>query len=216
MIQVRPWFETTWEHKFHFLAGPSGSGKSSMALRLALAAKRDRGARVLVVNADKSQVKGRLYLRHYAELSGLAYAEPNTPEQWKVLERNALNYDLIFVDLPGLSGGQQLEQWLNDASGVNAPAAHVHLVLSPLYGPAQMDSFVRRLRTSMTAGVIWTKLDEACNYGEILNQAAVTGLPVSLLSIGSELKNSLIEPREHDIWKLLLRHELPAVNPETN
>lgn len=216
MVQVRPWLGTTWQHKFHFLAGPSGSGKSSTALRLALAAKRDRSARVLMVNADKSQGKGRLYLRHYAELSGLAYAELDNPEQWRMLERNAVNYDLVFIDLPGLPGGQQLGKWLHDVSGGYAPAAHAHLVLSPLYGSAQMDSFVFRLRTSMTASVIWTKLDEACNYGEILNQAAATGLPVSLLSVGSELKNSLIEPREQDIWKLLLRHELPAVNPEIN
>ena len=49
MVGIRPWMSTDWEHKFHFLAGPSGSGKTSTALRLALAAKKDRHARVMIV-----------------------------------------------------------------------------------------------------------------------------------------------------------------------
>jgi flagellar biosynthesis protein FlhF len=210
MVGVTPWMETSWEHKCHLLAGPFGSGKTSTALRLALSVKKARRkARILVANADRSQGKGRLYLRHYTELSGLSYRELDNSAHWESLRRDAGEFDLVLVDLPGLPGHQELDGWLRDVSGGNLPPCHVHLVLSPLFGSAQMDSFVSRLRSAETASIIWTKLDEACNYGEIINQAKRTGLPVSLFSVGPDLKNTLVQPRDQDVWKLLLRHELP-------
>jgi len=211
LVAVRPWFESSWPHKFHLLTGPFGSGKTSTTLRLALAMKKkDPKRRILVVNADRSQGKGRLYLRHYTELSGLAYRELDNSAQWESLERDARSHDLVLLDLPGLPACHQLDSWLQDVSGGSLPSCHVHLVLSPLFAPAQMDAFVARFRSESAASIIWTKLDEACNYGEIINQANNTGLPISLFSLGPDLKNSLAQPKDQDVWKLLLRHELPA------
>jgi flagellar biosynthesis protein FlhF len=213
MVGLSPWFCTAWKHKLHLLAGPYGSGKTSTTLRLALAMKKTRpDARILVVNADRSQGKGRLYLRHYTELSGLSYRELDNSAQWEGLHHDVETNDLVLVDLPGLPGRQNLDDWLRDISGNNLPACHAHLVLSPLFGAAQMDSFVSRLRCCSAASIIWTKLDEACNFGEILNQANSTGLPVSLFSVGPDLKNSIVQPKDQDVWRLLLRHELPSVS----
>lgn len=209
LISVHPWLGTSWPNAVHFFAGPHGSGKTSTVLRLALAMKKSRPeARVLVLNADRSQGKGRLYLRHYTELSGLSYRELDTVEQWIGLERECSRYDAVLVDLPGLGGRETLHAWLHEASGGNVPVGHTHLVLSPLFSPGQMDCYVSRLGQA-AASIIWTKLDEACNFGEILNQSVRTGLPVSLLSVGPELKHTLVQPRNQDVWKLLLRHELP-------
>ncbi len=122
---------------------------------------------------------------------------------------DAQTHDLVLLDLPGLPGRQNLDTWLREVSGGNLPACHVHLVLSPLFGSSQMDMFVSRLRSDSAASIIWTKLDEACNYGEIINQANNTGLPVSLFSVGPDLKNTLVQPKDQDVWRLLLRHELP-------
>jgi len=211
MISATPWLTQNWQHKFHFLAGPYGSGKTSIILRLSLAVKKNRPeTRIMVVNADRSQGKGRLYLRHYSELSGLTYRELDNIEQWSSLAREAETHDLVLVDLPGLPGTENMSRWLDHMSCGTLPPVHMHLVLSPLFGATQMDNFVSRMRTDSTASIIWTKVDEACNYGEILNQARITGLPVSLLSVGPDLKNSLVQPTDQDIWKLLLRHELPA------
>ena len=210
MLPLKSWLDTDWSRHIHFFAGPFGSGKSSTVLRLALAMNKSNPTmRTLVVNADRSQGKGRLYLRHYTELSGLSYRELNTTEDWTCLKKDAQEFDLVLIDLPGLSGRQHLDTWLEENSGGNIPQAALHLVLCPGYAGAHLDDLLTRLRTKDAASIIWTKMDEACNYGELLNQASSSGLPVSLLSVGPELKNTLAQPNPSEIWKLLLRHELP-------
>lgn len=210
LIRLSPWLGTRWAHKVHLLAGPFGSGKTTTTLRLALALKkRQPTMRILVANADHSQGKGRLYLRHYAELSGLSYQELESPAQWANLQQEAQFHDLVLVDLPGLPSVQTLDAWLRQLSGNTIPNCHLHLVLSPHFGATQMDNFVSRMRSGAASSIIWTKLDEACSYGEILNQANATRLPISLFSVGPDLKNTLVQPKDNDIWKLLLRHELP-------
>lgn len=217
LLNISPWLETNWEHHLHFFIGPSGSGTSSILLRLALAMKKKNPhGRILVANADNSQGKGRLYLRHYAQLSNLDYIELETPEQWQTLKNQVHNYDLILVDIPSLPKDINVDQWLEHlADGCLSPG-HVHVVLSPVYSPAQMNNFMRKVHSPRVSSIIWTKLDEACNYGEILNQFKNSQLPISLFSIGPELKNTLVQPQKNDVWKLLLRRELPTIANETN
>lgn len=217
LLNISPWLETNWEHHLHFFIGPSGSGTSSILLRLALAMKKKNPhGRILVANADNSQGKGRLYLRHYAQLSNLDYIELETPEQWQALKNQVHNYDLILVDIPSLPKDINVDQWLEHlADGCLSPG-HVHVVLSPVYSPAQMNNFMRKVHSPRVSSIIWTKLDEACNYGEILNQFKNSQLPISLFSIGPELKNTLVQPQKNDVWKLLLRRELPTIANETN
>ena len=217
MLTISPWLETNWEHPIHFFTGPSGSGTSSVLLRLALAMKKKYPhLRIIIANGDNSQGKGRLYLRHYAQLSDLSYAELEAPDQWQALGVKAQNYDLILVDIPSLPKGINLDEWLEHLSDGCLPPGHAHLVFSPTYGSQQMKSFMAKLNSQRAASIIWTKLDEACNYGEILNQFRWSQLPISLFSIGPELKNTLIEPQKNDVCKLLLRHELPTTANETN
>ena len=73
-VPISPWSAKKWPQRFQLLSGPHGVGKTSALVRLALKRKRHSGAnRICLVNADHGQSKGRLVLRHYAELSGLAY-----------------------------------------------------------------------------------------------------------------------------------------------
>ena len=85
-----------------------------------------------------------------------------------------------------------------------------HLVLTPLLSGLQMDHFLERYRTEGAASIIWTHLDEAASYGSLVNVARATGLPVSGLSYGSELKESLAPATEPLIWRLIFKRQLPG------
>jgi flagellar biosynthesis protein FlhF len=210
IVQTAPMGDKHWSEKFHAFTGPSGVGKTTTVLRTALAyAKHHPGAKVLVVNADPVGGKGRHFLKHYSELSRLGYFEPTAEVAMSELLTKGAKFDKVFIDLPGDFGDKNLADKLKDFGLAEIKDMVVHLVLSPHYAPGQYDTFYRRYKSERTRGLVWTKLDEACNFGALVNAAYATGLPVVSLSYGSGLKNTLAPADAVSVWKLLFKHELP-------
>ena len=196
---------------FHAFAGPGGAGKTSSLVRLALREKKANSkARICLATADGGRGKGRLVLKHYAELSGLAFREIITREDFLLLQKDAHQFDMILIDLPGLPGRTTLEEWTALYGLAGCTDMAIHLVLNPYYSTAQFERFMEKYKSEQLASVIWTKLDEACTFGAILNMAFACGLPVSALSYGSGLKNSIAPATKEMIWRLLFMRKLPG------
>jgi len=204
-----------WRQKFHVFAGPHGVGKTLTLIRLALREKQARPkARICVVAADQGQGKGRLVLRHYADLSGLAFREAGSAEEMQELIKEAPKFDMIFVDLPGLTGKSALSEHLTDLGLDDGVDMAAHLVLAPYFAASQYAEIARRYMCPQLQSLIWTKLDEACSFGALLNMARLTELPVSALSFGSGLKNSIAPAQSDMLWRLIFKHTLPGQNAE--
>lgn len=133
MVAVKPLTPTLWPGTAHMFLGPSGVGKTTILLRLE-ARRRAPDVPVTVVNADSGRGKGRLMLRHYAELSGLTYAEADGPEDFARLLRAARG-EAVFVDTPSLSRQAGLGAW-HEANGLagatgRPPGPFAHLLQRP-------------------------------------------------------------------------------------
>ena len=207
IVRIRPLVGE--EDKYVAMSGPGGVGKSLTLLRTALShAKSNPESRILIANADCNHGRGRLILKHYAELSRMYYAEIGG---WNEEDIVALGrkFDRIFLDLPSLSGDLTLEEYLtlNRLNGLTDLA--IHLVLSPHYSNRQLDSFLRRYKSAKTKGLVWTKCDEACTFGSLVNVAYSTAAPISGISFGPGLRGSMVQAREIDVWRMLFKHELP-------
>ena len=204
-----------WHQKFQVFAGPHGVGKTLSLIRLALREKHARPkARICVVAADQGQGKGRLVLRHYADLSGLAFREAGSAEDMRELIKEAPKFDMIFVDLPGLSGTATLGEHLAGLGLAENVDMAAHLVLAPYFAASQYAEIARRYLCPQLQSLIWTKLDEACSFGALLNMARLTELPVSALSFGSGLKNSILPASSDMLWRLIFKHTLPGQSAE--
>jgi len=201
-----------WPQRFHIFAGPHGAGKTSCLIRLALREKSQRPkARVCVVAADQGgQGKGRLVLRHYADLSCLAYREAGSFEEMQEVLKEASRFDMVFIDLPGLSGKAVLSEHLADLGLADGRDMAAHLVVAPYFCASQYAEIARRYASPLVKSLIWTKLDEACSFGALLNLARLTELPVSALSYGSGLKNSIAPAKSDMLWRLIFKHTLPG------
>jgi flagellar biosynthesis protein FlhF len=213
IVLTRPWGMTGWPQPVQLVAGPFGAGKTSVTLRLGLLLRKEfPEVRICLVSADARRGSGRLLLRHYAELSDMAYREATTTLELTACLHAAEEegYDRIFVDLPGLSRRTFLKTLLADAGLDATPAkAAVHLVLSPHYGEEALADILDRYACGQPGSLIWTKLDEAEHFGQMVNAALRTGLPVSALSHGPGLGNSLVPAQDTTIWRLLFKKELP-------
>jgi flagellar biosynthesis protein FlhF len=116
----------------------------------------------------------------------------------------------VLIDLPGLPREMTLERFLDRLELSSLPDLRVHLVLSPLFAQAQMAAFERQYYAPQVSSLVWTKLDEAYTFGAMVNTAVDTGLPVSALSFGSGLKDTLVPAKRLALWRALFKHQLPA------
>jgi len=82
--------------------------------------------------------------------------------------------------------------------------------LSPFFDALQTQAFLQRYKTEGPGSIVWTKLDEAVSFGSIVNVACAAGLPVSALSYGAELKESLAPATEPLVWRLIFKRQLPG------
>lgn len=209
LVTARAWDLSHWPQRFHAVAGPAGVGKTSMALRMALAARRRHPDKTIcLVSADPG--RSRLSLKHYAQLSGLEYLEVKSAVDTAKLGRCAGAFDGVIIDLPTPERGQSLAELLEE-SGVGAlPDMAAHLCLSPVYGARQIESYLAQYRSPATKSIIWTKLDEACTFGALINAAHATGLPVSSVAFDPGLKDAMIPAESVVLWRLVFKHQLPS------
>ena len=120
--------------------------------------------------------------------------------------------DVVFIDTPGMARGETLARWRAEM-GLDAAAqddAACHLVLPPFCDALQTREFLGRYRADGPASIVWTKLDEAVSFGTIVNVGAGAQLPVSALSYGAELKESLSPATEPLIWRLIFKRQIPG------
>jgi len=209
MVPVKAWGWEEWDQPVHLLTGPFGSGKTTTGLRLALHLRQTAPeTRIAFINADCLRGNGRLVLRHWAELSNFIYLEaPDKEAMGAALQ--AARADIAFVDVPGMTGEQNLAAWQTEM-GLDVVGVAAHLVLPPFYDALQTSEFLRRYKTSRPGSIIWSKLDEAVSYGNIVNVACAAGLPVSALSYGAELKESLVPASEPLMWRMIFKRQLPG------
>lgn len=211
MLTAAPFKASQWTNRFHAFAGPGGAGKTTSLVRLALKMKKENPKlRICLATADGGRGKGRLVLKHYAELTGLAFREIITRDDFKILRNESSHFDVVLIDTPGISGRTTLQEWSMLYGLESWNDLSIHLVLNPYYSAAQFERFFEKYKSEQLASVIWTKLDEACTFGSILNMAFASGLPVSALSYGAGLKNSIAPASEEMVWRLLFMRTLPG------
>ena len=207
MIRMQPWGYGSWQGRIQAVAGPFGSGKTVTAVRMALALKDERpDSRICLINADCNRGHSRLVLRHYAELSGFAYREVNSGAEIIRAIKDNPGTDRFIVDLPGISCKDSLIGML---ARFGLHKALVHLILSPNYAPRQIKAMLGAYRCEAVKSIVWSKLDECYSFGSLVNVCADTGLPISALSYGPGLTDSLCAVEPSMLWKLIFKRELP-------
>lgn len=210
MVPVKGWGPSYWNQRLHLMAGPFGFGKTTTALRFALHWRKTQpDARIAFINADCLRGNGRLILRHWAELSNFNYLEAPDKSGMEAALRATAEADAVFVDVPGLDRTTTLARWREEMGLADVEAA-THLTLSPYCDPLQTQAFLKRYKSGGPGSLVWTKLDEAVSFGNIVNVAWAAGLPVSALSYGAELKESLSPATEPLVWRLIFKRQIPG------
>lgn len=206
LIALRPWNEESWRERLHCVVGVSGSGKSSTVLKMALSLQKSSpNTSVLLINLDSERTSGKFFLRHFAGLSKIAYQEAkNAKELQYIIQQSEAKK--IVIDVPSLTKGDSLARYLRT---MQLEEANVHVVLPASMSIREIDHILAMYSIEGKTSVMWTKLDEAFFFANIVNTAITKGIPLSAISFGKGLQNTFAPVSFDMLWNVIFTHTLP-------
>lgn len=174
----------------HMFVGPSGSGKSSLVVKLA-ERYRSEGHKVLLASFDQEKIAANEQLRIYSKILGIDFMtfESATELESKIIRKR--EYELVLID----SGGRnpRVLDHLSDLQKfqeIDIPI-DMHLVLSLTEKQSQLDRAIRAFASVGVHTLNFTKLDESWTYGEVYNMGQKWSLPLGFFTTGQKIPGAI-------------------------
>jgi len=166
------------------LVGPTGSGKSSAAARMAFKYSLEKDCIVSLITTDTFRADSKGQLSSLANVIGCSFTATSSPQELAALMKT-FKEGLVIIDTSGVSCPQDMEEL---ASMVSAANPHeVHLVVPTDISTGDLTDFIKKYPEIGVDKVMVTKLDQTINRGGIMGAAIKLGLKFSFESASREL-----------------------------
>lgn len=196
--------------KVIFFIGPTGVGKTTTIAKIASHFKLEKETKVAFITSDTYRIAAVDQLNTYASIIdcpvNVAYSADDMDECLDEFK----DYELILVDTAGRSHkaeGQmdELEELIERTSGRSEEFDfEIYLTLSGTTKYKDLISIVDRYKHIDNWSLIFTKLDETCSLGNVLNMKLYTNAPLSYTTSGQNVPNDIEVINEQGLAKLLL------------
>ncbi len=190
------------------LVGPTGVGKTTTIAKLAAAYKLRHGKSVALITSDTYRIAAVDQLRTYAGIIGLPLKVVMTPEEMASAVASLRGYDVVLIDTAGRSQFNadriaELRQFVDAAS-----PTEVHLVLSSTASEPVLMRTAESFAGLRPDRVILTKLDEAVNFGVIVNVTRRLGTALSFITTGQEVPDDIERGQPDRLARMVLDNSM--------
>ncbi|MHB1687332.1 MAG: flagellar biosynthesis protein FlhF [Ignavibacteriaceae bacterium] len=174
------------------LVGPTGVGKTTCIAKLAVISKILHNLNVGLISIDTYRLGALDQLRIFSEVSNIDMLVAYEPSDIPRLMNSFKNKDIIFIDTAGRS--QKNTEHLTKAKEflTAGKVDETYLVLSATGTTKNLFDVADKFKLFDYNSVIFTKIDEAVAYGNILNIVANFDVPVSFLTNGQVIPDDII------------------------
>ncbi|MEW6507398.1 MAG: flagellar biosynthesis protein FlhF [Bacteroidota bacterium] len=190
------------------LVGPTGVGKTTCIAKLAIISKIIHKLNVGLISIDTYRLGAIDQLRIFSEISDIEMAVAYEPGDMSKLVKKFKDKDLIFIDTIGRS--QRNAENLSDIKAyldaVNPD--ETILVTSATTSTRTLIDISQKFSPLNYSSVIFTKIDEAVSYGNILNFVYNSNVPVMFLTNGQVIPDDIISVNSEQLAKLIFSGKL--------
>lgn len=174
------------------LVGPTGVGKTTCIAKLAVISKILHNLDVGLISIDTYRLGALDQLRIFSEISKIDMLVAYEPEDIPKMINSFKKKDIVFIDTAGRSqkNKEHLEKAKEFLSVANVD--ETYLVLSTTGTTKNLFDVAEKFKIYKYDSVIFTKLDEAVTFGNILNIITNFNVPVSFLSNGQVIPDDIV------------------------
>jgi flagellar biosynthesis protein FlhF len=182
-----PLLDDAHDYKVAMFVGPSGVGKTTVIVKLAAQYRLQENRSVALITLDTCRMAAVEHLRMYAKVLGVPLETAHTiPDVLEGIRRHR-QANLIMIDTPGFAPHETAQLMnlggLKDSYG----SVETHLVLSAATRIQDLRRTMAQYEVCAPSRLLFTKLDETEEYGNLLELAYQTALPLSYWSNGQRV-----------------------------
>jgi len=175
----------------YLFLGPTGVGKTTTLAKIAARLTLIENKRVGLITADTYRIAAVEQLKTYSEILGIPLEVIYESSELESAIEKFKDKDYILIDTAGRS--HKSVELKNDYDELvkYIDRVKVFLVLSMTTGFRDMMSIIESYHFLDDYRILFTKLDEAVSYGNILNIKVLTGKPLSYFAIGQSVPDDI-------------------------
>lgn len=192
--------------KYIFFIGPTGVGKTTTIAKIASDLKVQKKAKVALITSDTYRIAAVEQLRTYANILGAPLKVVYDEGEMKDIIEELQDYDIVLVDTAGRShrSKEQRDDVEKLIESVPKEERDVFLVLSATTKYRDLVKITEAYSKITKYNLIFTKLDETCCIGNILNIRMLTDASLSYSTSGQNVPDDIEKIDAQNIAKQLL------------
>jgi flagellar biosynthesis protein FlhF len=173
------------------LIGPTGVGKTTTIAKIAATEKLLHNQNVALISADTYRIGAIEQLRTFAAIANIPMQVVYEPREMRDALAAFKDADVVFVDTVGRS--QRMKKEIAELGAfIRAACPHeVHLVLSATANEQTLTEVIANFRSVGPNRMIFSKCDEAVTYGQLVNIAHTSRLPLSYITTGQNVPDDI-------------------------
>lgn len=180
--------------KVLMFVGPTGVGKTTTIAKLAGKFCVEQKKKVALLTADTYRIAAVEQLRTYANILKVPFRIIYTVEEMETAISDFSDYDYILIDTAGHSHkNREQQENIGEFTEAlkNREAKDIFLVLSATTKYKDLLQITDTYKDICSYKLIFTKLDETREYGNLLNLKLYTQAPISYVTCGQNVPDDI-------------------------
>ena len=192
----------------YMFLGPTGVGKTTTLAKIAARLSLVENKKIGLITADTYRIAAVEQLKTYSEILGIPLEVIYEASELQDAIEKFKDKDYILIDTAGRSHKSKelksdyddLVRYLKDVK--------IYLVMSMTTSFKDLKSIIDSYGFLKEYRLLFTKLDEATSYGNILNLKVLTGKPLSYFTIGQSVPDDIeVADKERIIQYIFDQHK---------
>lgn len=185
------------------LVGPTGVGKTTCIAKLAIISKILHNLDVGLISIDTYRIGALDQLKVFSDVSNIDMLVAYEPKDLNEIMKQFSNKDVVFIDTAGRS--QKNEEFLMKAQEFlnYANVDETYLVMSATSSTKTLLDIADKFTISNYDSIIFSKIDEAVTFGNLLNLITKINVPSIFLTNGQVIPDDIISADSDYMAKLI-------------